>query len=61
VFLQLYRRSEEDVEIPEAGYSFEHLKNAQALGDAQTLQEHGLDVVRIELEGDPAEAIRRIL
>jgi transaldolase / glucose-6-phosphate isomerase len=61
VFLQLYARAKEDVEIPEAGYSFEHLKQAQALGDAQTLQEHGLDVVRIELEGDPAVAVRRLL
>jgi transaldolase / glucose-6-phosphate isomerase len=61
VFLQLYARAEEDVEIPEAGYSFEHLKNAQALGDAQTLKEHGLTVVRVELEGDPADAVRRIL
>ncbi|HEV3377054.1 MAG TPA: bifunctional transaldolase/phosoglucose isomerase [Thermoleophilaceae bacterium] len=59
VFLMLYQRSAEDPEIPEAGYSFEHLKNAQALGDAQTLREHGLEVVRIEV--DAAEAARRIL
>ena len=61
VFLQLCARAEEDVEIPEAGYSFEHLKNAQALGDAQTLQEHGLPAVRIDLEGDPADAVRRLI
>jgi transaldolase / glucose-6-phosphate isomerase len=61
VFLQLYHRGEEDVEIPEAGYSFEHLKLAQALGDAQTLHEHGLPVVRVELEGDPVEAVRRLI
>jgi hypothetical protein len=46
---------------PEAGYSFEHLKNAQALGDMKTLREHGLTVVRVELDGDPADAVRRIL
>jgi hypothetical protein len=39
------------VEIPGAGYSFEHLKNAQALGDMQTLRAHGLEVVRIEVDG----------
>ena len=61
VLLQLYHRAREDVEIPEAGYSFEHLKNAQALGDMQTLREHGLTVVRVELDGDPADAVRRIL
>jgi hypothetical protein len=59
VFLLLHQRSEEDVEIPEAGYSFEHLKNAQALGDAQTLREHGLEVVRIEV--DSADAVRRLI
>jgi hypothetical protein len=59
LFLQLYQRAEEDVEIPEAGYSFEHLKNAQALGDAQTLREHGLQVVRIEVDG--ADAVRRLI
>jgi transaldolase/glucose-6-phosphate isomerase len=59
VFLLLYGRSEEDVEIPGAGYSFEHLKNAQALGDAETLREHGLGVAWIEV--DSAEAVRRIL
>ena len=61
VFVQFYHRAGEDVEIPEAGYSFEHLKLAQALGDAQTLREHGLKVVRVELQGDPAQAIERIL
>ena len=61
VFVQLYHRADEDVEIPDAGYGFEHLKLAQALGDAQTLREHGLTVVRVELQGDPAEAIGRIL
>jgi hypothetical protein len=59
LFLQLYAPAEEDVEIPEAGYSFEHLKNAQALGDAQTLREHGLQVVRIEVDG--ADAVRRLI
>jgi transaldolase / glucose-6-phosphate isomerase len=61
VFLQLYARAQQDVEIPEAGYSFEHLKNAQALGDAQTLGGHGLPAVRIDLEGDPADAVRRLI
>jgi hypothetical protein len=59
VFLQLYAKAEEDVEIPEAGYSFEHLKNAQALGDAETLRNHGLKVVRVEI--DSAEEVRRLI
>jgi hypothetical protein len=52
---------EEDVEIPEAGYTFGHLKNAQAIGDYQTLSGHGLPVWRVRLEGDAAEAVRRLI
>jgi transaldolase/glucose-6-phosphate isomerase len=59
LFIQLLQPAEEDVEIPEAGYSFEHLKNAQALGDMQTLREHGLPVVRIEIDGP--DAVRRLI
>jgi transaldolase/glucose-6-phosphate isomerase len=59
LFIQLHQPAEEDVEIPEAGYSFEHLKTAQALGDMQTLREHGLTVVRIEIDGP--DAVRRLI
>ena len=59
LFIQLYQPASEDVEIPEAGYSFEHLKNAQALGDMETLRSHGLDVVRIEVDGP--DAVRRLI
>jgi transaldolase / glucose-6-phosphate isomerase len=59
LFIQLYQRAEQDVEIPEAGYSFEHLKNAQALGDMQTLREHGLEVVRVEVDGP--DSVRRLI
>ncbi len=51
LFIQLYQPGSDDVEIPEAGYSFEHLKSAQALGDMQTLRAHGLEVVRVEVDG----------
>jgi len=61
LFLQLVHDGDEDVEIPEAGYSFGHLKNAQAIGDYQTLSDHGLPVWRVRLEGDPAEAVRRLM
>ena len=39
LFLQLVHDGDEDVEIPEAGYGFRHLKNAQAIGDLQTLRD----------------------
>ena len=59
LFIQLYQRGTDDLEIPEAGYSFEHLKNAQALGDMQTLRSHGLEVVRVEVDGP--DAVRRLI
>ena len=59
LFIQLYQPAAEDVEIPEAGYSFEHLKRAQSLGDMQTLRAHGLPVVRIEVDGP--DAVRRLV
>jgi glucose-6-phosphate isomerase/transaldolase/glucose-6-phosphate isomerase len=57
-FLQLFSRPERDAEIPAAGYSFGTLCAAQAVGDLQTLREHGLPAERVEIEGDPAEAVR---
>jgi transaldolase / glucose-6-phosphate isomerase len=59
LFIQLYQPAEEDIEIPEAGYSFEHLKNAQALGDMETLRAHGLGVARVEIDGP--EAVRGLV
>ena len=60
-FLQLVHDGEDDIEIPEAGYTFRHLKNAQAVGDLQTLRDHGLPAVQVRLEGDPAQAVRRLI
>jgi glucose-6-phosphate isomerase/transaldolase/glucose-6-phosphate isomerase len=41
-FLQLLHDSEPDVPIPGASYTFTTLKNAQAIGDLNTLRELGL-------------------
>ena len=38
----------------------EPAQNAQADGDLQTLRDHGLPAVQIRLEGDPADAVRRL-
>src|SRR5215210_3112441 len=59
-FLQLVHDSDADVEIPGAGYTFGTLKNAQATGDINTLRAHGLPAERVRLEGDPAEALKRL-
>jgi transaldolase/glucose-6-phosphate isomerase len=60
LFLQLVHDGDEDVEIPEAGYTFRHLKNAQAIGDLQTLRDHDLPAVQVRLEGDPVQAVREL-
>jgi transaldolase/glucose-6-phosphate isomerase len=48
VFVQVVGDDTDDIEIPEADYTFGHLKQAQAAGDLQTLQSHGLTVVRVK-------------
>jgi transaldolase/glucose-6-phosphate isomerase len=60
VFLQLVHDGPDDVEIPDAGYTFGTLKNAQATGDLETLKAHGLPAERVRLEGDPAEAVEAL-
>lgn len=60
-FLQLVHDGSEDAEIPGKPYSFTTLKNAQALGDLQTLRELGLPAERVRLRGDdPAVEVRAL-
>jgi hypothetical protein len=60
IFLQLVHDASagEDVEVPDAGYTFGTLESAQAIGDIQTLRDHGLPAERVLLEGEPAQAVR---
>jgi transaldolase / glucose-6-phosphate isomerase len=60
VFLQLIHDADEDAEVPDAGYTFNTLKNAQAIGDLQTLRGHGLAAERVRLDGDAVEAFKRL-
>jgi transaldolase / glucose-6-phosphate isomerase len=60
-FLQLLHDSPPDVPIPGAAYGFTTLKNAQAIGDLNTLRELGRPAERLRLGGEnPVAAIRRI-
>jgi hypothetical protein len=52
-FLQLVAEHHEDLEIPGKPYTFGQLIDAQAIGDARTLGDHKLPVLRINLGGDP--------
>jgi transaldolase / glucose-6-phosphate isomerase len=60
-FLQLLHDGDVDVEIPGQSYTFTTLKNAQAIGDLQTLRELSLPAERVRLTGDdPASALRAL-
>jgi transaldolase / glucose-6-phosphate isomerase len=60
IFLQLLHDGGEDLQVPDADYTFGTLKNAQATGDILTLRDHGLPAERVRLEGDPAQALREL-
>ncbi len=60
-FLQLIHDGPDDVEIPGAEYTFTTLKNAQAIGDLNTLRALGLPAERVRLQGeDPVGALRAL-
>ena len=52
-FLQLIGEHPKDLAIPGQAYTFGQLIDAQAIGDARTLEDHNLPVLRINLGGDP--------
>ena len=52
-FLQLVAEHPDDREIPGKAYTFGQLIDAQAIGDARTLEDHKLPVLRINLGPDP--------
>ena len=60
VFLQLVSEVREDVDVPEAGYTFATLRNAQAIGDLEILRRHGLPAEQVRLSGDLATGIARL-
>jgi len=61
IFVQLVSEAEQDVDVPDADFTFGELIEAQAAGDVQTLRDHGLPVERVRLEGsDPAAALRAV-
>ena len=61
-FLVLVHDGPDDMEIPSRPFGFQTLKNAQALGDLQTLRTHGLAAEKLRLDGDaqPAEWIEAL-
>lgn len=60
VFLQFVAKDHADVPIPGEPYTFGVLKQAQALGDLQSLQAHGRRVIRIDLGGDITQGLSEV-
>ncbi len=60
-YLVLVHDGAEDVEIPGRPFGFRVLKNAQALGDLETLRSRGRTAEKIRLAGDDAAAALREL
>src|SRR5664280_2391465 len=52
-FLQLVSEHPDDLAIPGQAYTFGALIDAQAIGDARTIEDHKLPIVRINLGPDP--------
>jgi hypothetical protein len=52
-FLQLVAEHPDDRDIPGKTYTFGSLIDAQAIGDAQTIESHDLPILRISLGQDP--------
>ena len=52
-FLQLVAEHPDDREIPGKAYTFGQLIDAQAIGDARTLEDHKLPILRINLGQNP--------
>jgi glucose-6-phosphate isomerase len=60
LFLQIVQRDGRDVEVPGEPYTFSTLKQAQALGDLQSLESRNYPVVRVDI-GEDHEAGWRAL
>src|SRR5256885_5190781 len=61
LFLQIVQDDTKDVAIPGQPYSFSVLKQAQAIGDLQSLTSRRMPVVRVTLGRDPAAGWRALV
>ncbi len=61
VFIQITSDVINDIEIPGEKFSFGVLKQAQALGDYESLANRHRRAIRIDLGGDVEKGLRRIL
>jgi glucose-6-phosphate isomerase len=61
VFLQLTSQDAKDVAIPREPFGFSVLRQAQSLGDLESLVKHGRRAVRVDLGLDVLAGLRRLL
>jgi glucose-6-phosphate isomerase len=61
VFLQLTAQDAKDVAIPREPFGFSILKQAQALGDFESLVKHGRRAVRVDLGADVVAGLKRLI
>jgi hypothetical protein len=60
VFIQITAADARDVEIPGEPFTFSTLKQAQALGDFNSLSKRGRRAVRVEIGSDVTAGLRRL-
>jgi RpiB/LacA/LacB family sugar-phosphate isomerase len=61
VFLQLTAGIADDLPVPEKGFSFGTLRDAQALGDLEALRHHQRRAARVHLGGSVEAGLERLL
>jgi len=60
VFIQMTAPDKVDLEVPGTHYTFGILKQAQALGDFQSLLAHGRRAIRVDLGADVLSGLQRL-
>ena len=60
VFIQITAPDKVDFQVPGEPYTFSVLKDAQALGDFQSLQSHGRRAIRVDLGSDVLVGFARL-
>lgn len=60
VFIQMTAPDQVDLEVPGAPYTFGILKQAQALGDFQSLLAHGRRAIRVDLGNDLLAGLKKL-
>ena len=60
VFIQITAPDKVDFQVPEAPYTFSVLKDAQALGDFQSLEKHGRRAIRVDLGSDVLSGLAKL-